>query len=469
MYRFHWALIIVITAFGSVAATAQRSVPETAAEMRLSFAPAVQAAAPAVVNVYARRVVTASYRSPFAGHPLFERFFGGDAFGLPNQRVQNSLGSGVILREEGVVVTNHHVVENAQEIAVVLSDRREFPARILMSDERTDLAVLQIEEAPETLAAITLADPDDALVGDLVLAIGNPFGVGQTVTQGVVSALARTQVGVSDYSFFIQTDAAINPGNSGGALIDTQGRLLGVNTAIYSRSGGSIGIGFAIPSNMVERVVASALGEADARRPWLGAVFQSLDPDLAASLRLARPSGALISQLWDDGPLARAGLRKGDVIVAFDGQDTPDRETVRYRVATRSAGDRVEIRYVRGGKERKARAVLALPPEIPERDARRLDGAHPLSGAMVANLSPAVADELDRDPFLTGVVVVGVDPGSFADRFRVDEGDRILAVNGREIAVVADLETALAEGPINRAWTLDVERGGNVSRVRLRI
>ena len=252
---------------------------------RLSYAPIVQRAQPAVVNVYAAKAV--QNRNPLLDDPIFRRFFG--VPGQQPEQMQRSLGSGVMVDPSGLVVTNNHVIEGADQVKISLSDKREFEAEIVLKDSRTDLAVLRIKDAKEKFPTLDFANSDELLVGDLVLAIGNPFGVGQTVTHGIVSALARTQVGITDYQFFIQTDAAINPGNSGGALVDMTGKLVGINTAIFSRSGGSQGIGFAIPANMVRVVVASAKGGGKAvKRPWLGARLQAVTPEIAETLDFKR-------------------------------------------------------------------------------------------------------------------------------------------------------------------------------------
>src|SRR5450432_1236021 len=314
-------------------------VPQARAEIMLSFAPVVKRAAPAVVNVYAQRKVQGA-SNPFFDDPFFRRFFGGvPGMGRPAERIQRSLGSGVIVDQSGIVVTNFHVIEGADQVRVALSDKREFDAEVLLRDQRSDLAVLRLKDAHERFPAIEFGDSDQIQVGDLVLAIGDPFGVGQTVTQGIVSALARTQVGISDYSFFIQTDAAINLGNSGGALVDASGRLVGINSAIYSRSGGSMGIGFAIPVNMVKSVVAAAKGGGVAvKRPWLGASLQNVSKDIADSLGLDRPVGALIAGLSEGGPAAAAGLKRGDVIAAVDGQEVEDSGGVSFRLGEKPVG-----------------------------------------------------------------------------------------------------------------------------------
>ena len=253
------ALVFTCVALSGMPALAETSVPKSVGQMQLSFAPMVKTTAPAVVNVYSKTLATQDSQQGLFNDPFFRQFFGERGnFRRPRQRAENSLGSGVIVDAAGLIVTNNHVIRGGTDIRVVLADKREFAAKLLLADERSDLAILKIDVGEEELAALPFGDSDNLEVGDLVLAIGNPFGVGQTVTSGIVSALARTQVGISDYQFFIQTDAAINPGNSGGALVNMAGELVGINTAIFSRSGGSIGIGFSIPSNMVKTVVQSA-------------------------------------------------------------------------------------------------------------------------------------------------------------------------------------------------------------------
>src|SRR5205823_2437523 len=274
--------------------------------------------------VYAAKSV--AVRNPLFDDPIFRRFFGvPGAPGGQGDPVQRSLGSGVLVDPAGLIVTNNHVIEGADQVKVSLADKREFEADMVLKDSRSDLAVLRIRAQNERFPALELGDSDALEVGDIVLAIGNPFAVGQTVTQGIVSALARTQVGISDYGFFIQTDAAINPGNSGGALIDMRAKLVGINSAIFSQTGSSIGIGFAIPVNMVKIVIAAAKGGGHAvRRPWLGASLQTVSKEIADSLGLERPAGALVADLTAGGPAAEAGLRRGDLITAIDGQTVDD-------------------------------------------------------------------------------------------------------------------------------------------------
>src|SRR5687768_16641471 len=347
--------LLVLAAAAAPAMSQDRRVPTSPVELRLSYAPIVQRVQPAVVNVYAAKVV--QNRNPLLDDPLFRRFFG--VPGQQPEQMQRSLGSGVMVDASGLVVTNNHVIEGADQVKISLADKREFEAEIVLKDSRTDLAVLRVKDGKEKFATLDFANSDELLVGDLVLAIGNPFGVGQTVTHGIVSALARTQVGITDYQFFIQTDAAINPGNSGGALVDLSGRLVGINTAIFSRSGGSQGIGFAVPVNMVRVVVTSALGGGTTvRRPWLGAKLQNVTPDIAESLGLKRPVGALVATVMEKSPAARAGLRTGDLIVAIDGQTVDDQNAFDYRFATKPLGGHAQIGIVRGGKEAKVSVAL---------------------------------------------------------------------------------------------------------------
>lgn len=460
------AVLVLMMGYGVLIASgahAQR-VPETRAQIQLSFAPIVERAAPAVVNVYATRMVTQRPRSPFANDPFFRRFFGDDAFGgpAPRRRQTSNLGSGVIVDPSGIIVTNHHVVEQASAVRIALADKREFDATIILKDERTDLAILQIDldgRDAERFPHLPFADSDALAVGDLVLAIGNPFGVGQTVTSGIVSALARTRVGVSDYQFFIQTDAAINPGNSGGALVDMQGRLIGINTAIFSRSGGSNGIGFAIPANMVNVVVAASEVGDVVMRPWLGARFQNVTSDIADSLGLNRPRGALVTGIVDDGPFDRAGIRVGDLILRMDGDPLADPDELGYRLATKPLGTQATF-VVRSGRERRrVRITLAPPPETVPRDERTITGRVPMAGATVANLSPAVAQEMgfaEND----GVVVIAVEPGSIAARYRFRIGDIILSVNRQTIRTSHDLERLMRRG--GRLWRFSLERDGRL-------
>jgi Do/DeqQ family serine protease len=387
--------------------------------------------------------------------PFFRQFFGG---GMPRELVQRSLGSGVIVDPSGLVVTNYHVIADASEVKVALSDKREFAADIVLKDQRSDLAVLRLKGANERFPTLQFANSDDLQVGDVVLAIGDPFGVGQTVTHGIVSAVARTQVGISDYQFFIQTDAAINPGNSGGALVDMNGRLVGINSAIYSRSGGSQGIGFAIPSNGVRVVVASAEGGSSAvKRAWLGAKLQDVTPDIADSLGLKRPSGALIASLVPGSPAAKAGLKTGDLIVSIDGVEVDDPNAFDYRFATKSLGGAAQIGVLRQGKSFVVPVSLEALPDTP-RNEIEIKNRSPFTGATVANLSPALADELQLDPQTEGVVITAIADGSTAQNIGFRKGDIVASVNNQKIAKSGDLEHATNGG--GHTWRVTIIRGG---------
>ncbi|HVV65423.1 MAG TPA: Do family serine endopeptidase [Rhizomicrobium sp.] len=430
------------------------AVPQSMSEVQLTFAPIVKRVAPAVVNVYTRSVVQTPV-NPFFDDPFFQRFFGGG--GLTRQRVQQSLGSGVIVRSDGTILTNNHVVQGAQDIVVALNDRREFKARVILADPRTDLAVLKIDTHGESLPTLAFADSDRVQVGDLVLAIGDPFGVGQTVTMGIVSALARTQVGASDYQFFIQTDAAINPGNSGGALVTTDGRLAGINASIVSNSGGSIGIGFAIPSNMAKRILEGA-SSGGVKLAWFGADGQAVTEDIARSIGLSRPGGVLLRSVYPGGPAAKAGLKVGDVVLSVDGFPVDDMQALNYRIATHNAGDAPTMKIASDGRTRDVAVKLSLPPDGP-RQATTIGGRNPLTGARVENLSPAAALDLELQPTATGVAVIH--PGrSIAANQGFQAGDIIRTVNGQTIRNVAELQRALVQA--GGHWDLVIDRGGRL-------
>ncbi|MEM9740261.1 MAG: trypsin-like peptidase domain-containing protein, partial [Pseudomonadota bacterium] len=367
-------LLVAIALFPLVQskATAQlgERVPSSQGEISLTFAPLVRQTSPAVVNIYTKTIVSNPARS--AREAFFRQFNG-----IPDERVSSSLGSGVIVGVDGVIVTNNHVIDGATELTVVLSDRRQFTAQLVLADERTDLAVLRIDTEGERLPTLAFADTRDLAVGDLVLAIGNPFGVGQTVTSGIISATARTDVGISDYAFFLQTDAAVNPGNSGGALINVRGELVGVNTAIFSRSGGSNGIGFAIPAEMVRRVVDAAINEGMIVRPWLGLKGESVTYDMAQTQGLDRPVGVIVTEVYEDGPTDAAGLRRGDLITSIDGREVFDERGLKFLAALKSPGERADLDVLRGGEPFKIAVILAPPPGATEAERVLLEGTHP--------------------------------------------------------------------------------------------
>ena len=470
-----WLAIIVLVSgvWGGVphpASAQTRQVPTGQDQITLSFAPLVRATAPAVVNITAsRRAATPTGASLF-DDPFFRRFFGDRLGRSPGgqPRSQNSLGSGVLVTADGLVVTNHHVIDGATEIQVALADRREFDATLVLSDERTDLAFLQLQEVEGlTLPTLPVGEPDRLEVGDLVLAIGNPFGVGQTVTSGIVSAEARTGVGISDFSFFIQTDAAINPGNSGGALVAMDGTLIGINTAIFSRDGGSLGIGFAVPSSMVRALMDSIARGRPLARPWLGAQTQPVTNNIAAAMGLDRPAGVIVQAIEPGSPAGRSGLRIGDVVRAVGGAPVDDPDSLQFRIATSRIGADTTLSVQRGARDLVLLLPVELPPEVPARDTTWLEGRHPFAGAQVANLSPALREEVGHTgPDRQGVVVLGVAGGSPADRIGMRTLDVILTVNGQDIGSVDALERMMSRsGP---PWRLQIRRGDRLLDTTLR-
>jgi Do/DeqQ family serine protease len=364
----------------------------------------------------------------------------------------------------GVVVTNHHVISGATDVKVAFADGREFHAEILIRDERTDLAVLKIANGTEGFPALQIGDSDALEVGDLVLALGNPFGVGQTVTSGIVSAVARTNVGVSDSAFFIQTDAAINPGNSGGALVDMNGALVGVNTAIFSRSGGSIGIGFAIPSNMVRAIVAQALaGSTSVERPWIGALCQEVTPDIATSLGIAAPRGALVTQIDPGSPAEDAGLHVGDLIMRVGDRDVGNPAALDYRLAVAGIGKQLMLEIWRDGKTHVLSVTPEAEPELDEGDLTVLGGRSPLTGATVADLTTSLAERLDVRAATKGAVIVDVEPLSPAARVGFRPGDVVLRAQGEDVKTSQQLAQLMDTQ--SRIWRITFNRGGRVSNV----
>jgi Do/DeqQ family serine protease len=440
----------------------RRRIPFGREEMQLSFAPLVKRTAPAVVNVYAAREVR--QRSPFAGDPFFEQFFGRE-FNMP-PRMQSSLGSGVIVRGDGIVVTNNHVIEGADAVKVALADGREFESKILLKDKRIDLAILKIENG-QAFPVLPIGDSDSLEIGDLVLAIGNPFGVGQTTTTGIVSAVARTSIGVSDFGFFIQTDAAINPGNSGGALIDMGGRLIGINTAIFSRSGGSIGIGFAIPANIVAAMLRTVERGGDVfERPWIGAEFDAVSPEIAESLGMDRPTGAIVVDIEKGGPADKAGIRPGDVVVRIDEHPVEHPDALGYRLSTLSFGDTVNIEVMRQGRRANMPVQVVAPPGEQRAVAVPIEGRSPFAGARVAKISRRLSREFDLPQDAEGVVIVEVEDGSPAARVGFRPGDVVMAL-GRQKVRDAEQLRALAQEDGNW-WRFTLNRGGRIINQVLR-
>ncbi|MBW7911946.1 MAG: Do family serine endopeptidase [Alphaproteobacteria bacterium] len=467
-------LSVLLLALVAAAPSFAQEVPQTRADIQMSFAPLVKKSAPAVVNIYAKRVVRERMRviSPLFNDPFFGQFFGqgfGNDMGGPvRERIQNSLGSGVIVDPAGQIATNTHVIKGATEITVVLQDGREFDAEKVLVDEKTDLAILRIDPKGEKLAALPLADSDAIEVGDLVLAIGNPFGVGQTVTSGIVSATARTGMGgYMDYRYFIQTDAAINPGNSGGALIDMQGRLMGINTMIFTRDGGSVGIGFAVPANMVRTVIDASNRGGKLVRPWTGLSGQPVTSDMMAALGLNRARGALINRVNPKGPAAKAGIRIGDVILSINGHDIQDPEALKFRLATVPVGGDIHLMVSRAGKSFDVKMKAEAAPEMPPREATTVSGNNPLSGATLGNLSPALADEIDLHDDSEGVAVIEVAAGTPAARLGLRTGDIIQMLNGADIPSMTELKAALGASQNIRRWQVQLRRGAQVMNLMI--
>ncbi|KID12591.1 trypsin-like peptidase domain-containing protein [Ponticoccus alexandrii] len=456
--RILTACLLVLLA---LPAAAETRVPQSQAEVQLSFVPLVKEAAPAVVNIYASRVVQT--RSPFADDPFFNNFF--NEF-QSRPRVQNSLGSGVILSADGIVVSNYHVVGQATEIRVVLNDRREYAAEVLLGDEESDLAILKLEDATD-MPFLPLRDSDTVEVGELVLAIGNPFGVGQTVTSGIVSGLARSGTATGNArGYFIQTDAAINPGNSGGALLDVTGHLVGVNTSILTRSGGSNGIGFAIPSALVAQFVDQAkAGETRFQRPWAGLTGQPVDADLSGSLGLRLPGGVVIADLHPESPFAKAGLQVGDVVLAVDGQPVNTPPEMLFRMSIRGLGHMARVTYASGGEEREAEVAMIAPPEVPARAAINLGKDAVLPGLALSRVNPAVAADYGLPMDAEGVLVT--DPGPWGARAGLREGDILRSINGTAIEAPADVDRALRRAAPRVA--IEAERGRRRLLLRFRV
>lgn len=476
MKQFFFTMMVALAALFPLTALAQdKTVPQAAGQVELSFAPLVKQVAPAVVNIYTKRVVTRRV-SPFGNDPFFEQFFGrsfgfGGGFGggLTRRQVESALGSGVIVDPDGLIVTNAHVIKGAEEITVVLPDGQEFEARKALVDEPSDLALLRIDPKEQTVPYVSLKPSETLEVGDLVLAVGNPFGVGQTVTSGIVSALARSSLNINDFNFFIQTDAAINPGNSGGALVAMDGGVVGINSAIFSRSGGSLGIGFAIPSEMVATVIAAEQagqtgGQNGIIRPWLGLSAQKVTQDIADSLGLAIPNGVLIAGLHKASPARKSGLKSGDIVVAVNDKPVREPAEMKFRMATVPIGSSAAFKIMRNGKERIIKVDAIAPPDDPPRNETVLTGRNPLRGSKVANINPAVANELGLNDE-EGVVVQEVDRRTQAARV-VTPGDVIVAVNGDKVKTVKDLQKVLNKN--YTGWQFILSRDGRQRKVVVR-
>ena len=456
------ALTIVAVPVG---AAETKQAPESRGEISLSFAPVVKKATPAVVNVYASRTEKVQ-RNPLFDDPVFQQFFGMRGQDAPRSQTARSLGSGVLVDPSGLIVTNYHVIDQMTDVKVALADQSEYPAEIVLRDQRNDLAVLKIKGGDgkgdaASFPSMEMGSSDAVEVGAIALAIGDPFGVGQTVTQGIISAAARANIAGGTSSFYLQTDASINPGNSGGALVDTHARLVGINSAIFSQSGGSVGIGFAIPVDMVRIVVAAARhGDKVVHRPWLGASLQGVTYDIAESFGLNRPTGALVTEVVAEGPAAKAGIRQGDLITAIDGKVVESPESFGFRFGTHPLGGTAELTVRRAGQNSTLGVALRPAPDTPKPEAVTLKGDSPFSGISAVNMSPATAEELSITDDRSGVVVAAVAPDSNAANVQFQKGDMILSINGRAIKTTRDLAAAV-DGQ-HDYWRLSLIRGGQV-------
>ena len=463
-----YTIIISLYYFHANSQEIAKKAPTTTSEIQLSFAPILKKAIPAVVNIYAtkKRQRNNQRRNSLFDDPFFQQFFGRRFFRKP-EKEQNSLGSGVILSKSGLMITNDHVVKDADEIFVILSDKRQFSAKIILEDHKSDLAMLQIESDDDSLPFLALGNSDYLEVGDIVLAIGNPFGVGQTVTSGIISALARTSKGISDHQSFIQTDAAINPGNSGGALINAQSELIGVNTAIFSRSGGSNGIGFAVPSVMVKRLLKAARsGEKDIKRPWIGFHTQNITQEHREALGLSIPHGVIINHVYDNSPATKAHLQDGDIITHVDDQPIDDIANLRFRIGTKVIGEKVALRVYKNHESKRVTITLMSPVHYPKRNDYFVKERVPLQGISVINLSPFMIDELDIDFAYDGVMIYKIRTRSLAAQVGFETGDMIRKINDTPIRLVEDIKKFIQQH--HSFYSVTIERHGKIFRVALR-
>lgn len=458
---------------GSAEGTERLPLPAQAAGPRDNFVPIVKAVTPAVVNISTTRVVKTpgggEQMAPFMDDPFFRQFFGEEffrRFQIPRERRENSLGSGVIVSKDGYIVTNNHVIAKADEIRVLLNDKREFTGKVIGTDPKTDLAVIKIN-AKGDLPVVPWGDSDQLEVGEFVLAIGNPFALNSTVTLGIVSAVGRANVGIADYEDFIQTDAAINPGNSGGALVNSRGELVGINTAIFSRSGGYMGIGFAVPANMARAVMDSLVKTGKVTRGWLGVSIQEITPELAKQFGLKETRGALVSEVLGESPAAAGGLQSGDVIVSFDGKPVEGPVALRNVVAQTPVGKSVKVEVLRNNKRQtQIVRVTEQPKDIGRGDSEESDeggetgGESALSGLEVRTLTADIARQLGIAPATKGVVVTGVDPNSAAAVAGVQPGDVILEINRQPVRSLEDLRRIAGKLPKQEGALLLINRRG---------
>jgi serine protease Do len=440
------------------------------------FSPVVKSATPAVVNISSSRIV----RAPEAGQlgpmddSFLRRFFGDDfmrQFRVPRERRERSLGSGVIVNASGYILTNSHVVQGASDVKVALSDDRELSGRIIGTDPGTDIAVLKIDA--DHLSVLPFADSAKVEVGDIALALGNPFGVGRTVTMGIVSAIGRGGLGIEDYEDFIQTDASINPGNSGGPLVNVRGELIGVNTAILSPSGGNLGIGFAVPSNMARSVMDQIIKTGKVTRGYMGVSIQDITPQLSTAMKLGQTRGALIGDVDKDGPAGKSGIQAGDVIVEADGKPIDDSRTLRLMVSSMAPGSQVNLRVMREGQTRNVTVTLG---EMPTKETAStspatrekpgtLDQSPDHLGIAIAEMTPDIADQLKLPTSLKGIVIADVENGSVAEEAGLQPGDVIVAVNGSPVRTVGEFQSSVSDR--SKPLLLLVNRDGHTQYIAI--
>ncbi|NTW58807.1 MAG: DegQ family serine endoprotease [Nitrospirae bacterium] len=441
---------------------------ETLSQLSDALSEVAGVATPSVVNIASTRVIKQSEQAPydFFDDPFFRRFFG-DQLPRPNapkEQKEQSLGSGVIVSEDGYIVTNNHVIEKSQEIKVLLSNKRDYKAKLIGADPKTDIAVIKIEATG--LAALPWGDSTKLRVGEIVFAIGNPFGLNQTVTMGVIGAVGRANVGIADYEDFIQTDAAINPGNSGGALINARGELVGINTAIVSRTGGYQGIGFAVPSSMARQVMESLIKYKKVVRGWLGVSIQEVTSDLAEEFGVKDLKGALVSGVMKGSPAEKAGLKQGDVILKFNGKDVEDTGHLRNMVSQSPIGTKVKVKVFRAKKELEIEVTIAeLPKKAGEAATEDESGenqeeSNALSGVTVRELTPELAKRFGAKEGDSGLVVVRVDPNSKAFEVGIRPGDIVLQINQKDIATIEDFKKVIAKLKAKERVLLLVRRKG---------
>ncbi|MEW6417646.1 MAG: DegQ family serine endoprotease [Nitrospirota bacterium] len=425
----------------------------------------VAAVKPSVVNISSTKTIKQhGMRSPFSNNPFFKRFFNDEFkfFEMPREYKQSGLGSGVIVDKDGYILTNNHVVKDADEIKVKLSDEREFKGKVIGVDPKTDLAVIKIDS--NHLPVIKLGDSDKLQVGETVIAIGNPFGLSHTVTSGIVSATGRANVGIADYEDFIQTDAAINPGNSGGALVNIRGELVGINTAIFSTTGGYQGIGFAIPSNMAKVVMESLIKKGKVIRGWLGVTIQPLTPDLVKQFNLGEKKGVLVGDVVEDSPAEKAGIERGDVIVEFDGKKVEDVTNLRNMVANILPNKEVMITIIRDGKPKTVNVKITEMPADIQTLSKTFDNQ--LKGINVQSLTPEMKKNLNVPKRITGVVITDIEDGSPAQGILMN-GDIIMEINKKDIHNIKDYESIASSIKSNENALLLVYRQNSAFYVTL--